>query len=242
MSVLIGGLVAVLGIGAAVGIVLAAKGDDEPGSSQGTVATTGPRTSPGPVASIKPPPTQGPNPTAVTPTGNVPTTATPTQNTGGGTGGSSQTLSNDYVAVTVPKDWKSEVDETSVAAYPPLLGSLLLVQGAVDSTVTATQLLKGDVDWYKANRTDVTVCGKEDDYNLHNGPAGRGLTLCYTAKTTSGKAYPAQIFIAVGTQASSDGTFYFRLSVFASDDDWDAVVKALNPVLPSIHWKLYTGS
>jgi hypothetical protein len=248
MSVLVGGLVAVLGIGAAVGIVLA-KGDgkDKPGSSQGAVATSVPRFTPGPVITL-PPATQGPNPTANVPLPTtvvvLPTQAPATQDNGNGnTGGDTQTVSNDYESVTVPKAWESDKDETTVQVFPPEGGNLYLATGYDKTAVTATALLKDEVDWYKQNRTNVTICGEEKDYGLYNGPTGRSVTICYTAKNSSGSEYAAVLFLAIGTQAATDGgTLYFRMSVFAADEDWEAVVKAINPVLPSIQWKLYKGS
>lgn len=241
---LIGGLVAVLGIGAAVGIAIASnKGNGGPGSSQGAVATFGPRLSPGPVVSLKPVPTQGPNPTITQPTPNAATPVTPTQDTGGGgTGGSTQTVSNKVVAVTVPKDWESKVEDATILVLPPQGGNLLLDTGLLTGTVTATQFLKDEVAWYKENRPGFKICGEEKDFQIHNGPQGRGVTVCYTATTSSGKTYAATKFVAVGMQPTDKGTLYFYLSVFAADTDWDTVVDVVNPVLPTIQWKLYTGS
>lgn len=239
MPVLIGGLVAVLGVGAAVGIVLGLTGGgDDPEPSSGSVSTAGPShdlRTPQPTVVVVDPPTQ--EPIDPTPRPDATRGPTPTQNTGGG--GATQVLGNDYIAVTVPADWTSDVDATSIAAYPRAAGNLFLEMGATEGAISATQMIQSELAWHQANRQDVEVCTDEVDYTFHNGPPGRSIRICYTAKDTSGNAFPAIKFIAVGTQEVSTGTFYYFLSVFARKEAWNDVVKAVNPVLPSIQWKAY---
>jgi hypothetical protein len=233
---LIGGLVGVLGIGAAVGIVLGSGG--EPTPSPGALATAAPSIdlrTPGPVVSLAPIPTSGP---VATPVVATPAPVTPTPGPGGG---GTQDASIDNLSITVPANWEVEPDETSITLFPAEGGYVYLESVTVSGSLTASEVLQLDVDYFKENRADTEVCGAEEDFTLHNGPAGRSMYLCYTTESQSGNSYPAILFVAAATVASGGNTTIFYVSVFAPADIWDAVLTVVQPVLPSINWKLYQG-
>ena len=241
MPLLVGGLVAVLGVGAAVGILLGLTGDsdDDTKASPGVVSTAAPSLdapTPGPAVTIDPiPTTTVVNPT---PTPNVATAppVTPTPAPGG-----TQTVAVNVVAVTVPDDWDSETGDTWVRVFPSVPGNMYLESGALETPVTTAQLMQDEIAWYEENRPDAKVCREEKDFQFHNGPAGRSVHICYTAKTTSGKTYPARLFVAAATETRDGKTILYYMSIFASTENWEGVITAVNPVLPSTHWKLYQG-
>jgi hypothetical protein len=102
-------------------------------------------------------------------------------------------------------------------------------------------VLQLDIAYFEENRADTEVCGAEEDFTLHNGPAGKAMYLCYTTESQSGNSYEAILFVAAATVASGGNTAIFYVSVFAPEDIWDTVLTVVQPVLPSIHWNLYQG-
>jgi hypothetical protein len=237
---LIGALAAVLGVGAGIGIALGGSKDQndtgtfDPGASQ-AIST------PGPVVSLAPPPTQGPQ--TPRPATQAPVTPTPgptPQQGGGSTGG--RTIDAATYSVTIPTDWQVDKQENTVlSAFTPKGGQLFIQSGTLDSQLTTAQVLKDAIDTRKAKSPDLKVCKEEGDAQFPNGPRGRSITLCYTLTPTSGAAYPAVVFIAALVDTSGDKPVLYFLKVFAADKDWDAVLEEIRPVLPSIHWKLYQG-
>lgn len=242
MPVMIGGVIAAIVVAAGVGIVLASGnngGPDPttqslptPGPTRSAVVTAAPNT-PGPVVSLAPPPTSS----VVNPT---PGTVTPTPAPSTGTGGGAQTISVDYIEITVPNDWEVlEKDATFISLHVPAGGQLFLSSGKVDPATTAAKLLQDAVDTRKAKFPDVKVCIEEADSTLPNGPPGRAVGLCYTAQTQSGETYAATVFLNYGV--TDGGTTAYLLKVYAPDETWDAVVDQVLAVFDSIKWTLYTG-
>ncbi len=249
MPLLIGGLVAILVLGAGIGIALGlTKGDSKPGPS-GNLLTPkpGPGGTPKPIASAKPNPTNGSvSPTAVpqtlvpatpTPAPVTPTVGpvTPTPGPGG-----QQTVAVTFVSVSVPSDWTvSELKDTYFSVYPSIGGQLYLESGYLTKATTTAEYLQGEIDWRKAKFPDVKICKDEADVQLPNGPLGRSVHLCYTAQTQSGKTYPAHAFIAVSV--GTDGKTLYYLKIYADAGDYDKVVDAVIPTLSSVQWKLFAG-
>ena len=246
MPLLIGGLVAVLGIGAAVGIVLGLSGDDDdPRSTIGPVSTAAPSIdprTPGPIVSVDPIPTTsgGPTPAPVTPRPVTPAPVTPAP-TSGGSGGGTKTVGVASVAITVPEGWESESGDTWLRVYVPSSGYAYLESGVLNNPETTEEYLQADIAYYKEKYPDLEACGKEGDFHHHNGPVGRQAYICYTAKTQSGKTFPAVRGIFVATEATEQGTILYYMTIFATDEAWDAAISAVNPLLPSTDWKLYPG-
>lgn len=246
MPLLIGSFVAVLGIGAAVGIVLGTSGDTDPSPSPQdlptaapslAVPTPGPIAS-GPIASIGPGPTSQPGPT---PTPFVATPApvsTPAPTTGAGAG---KDVSNQYLSITAPADWESAVYETSLTVSPAIGGNLYLESGYLKNPETTAVFMAAEIAWYKDNYPDTKICRDEKDSTLPNGPTGRSVILCFTAKTQTGNTYPASVYIAEAMVTKGQDTILFYLSIYGPDTEWNAIVEAVKPILPSIKWKLHEG-
>lgn len=245
LPLLIGGFVAVLGIGAAVGIVLGTSGNDPSPSPQDlstaapslALPSRGPIAS-GPIASIGPGPTSQPGPT---PTPFVATPApatTPAPTTGAGAG---KDVSNQFVSITAPADWESAVYKTSLTVSPAIGGNLYLESGYLKNPETTAVFMAGEIAWYKENYPDTKICRDEKDSTLPNGPTGRSVILCFTAKTQTGNTYPASVYIAEATVTKGQDTILFYLSIYGPDTEWDAIVEAVKPILPSIQWKLHDG-
>lgn len=238
MPVLIGAFVAVLGVGAAVGIVLGTSGD-EPRPSPRDLPTAAPSLAvptPGPIASIGPGPTSqgGPTPSALVATPHPDPTPAPTTGAGG-----SQVVSMDAISITVPADWEANVYDVALSVRPTVGGILYLQSEILPNETTAAAILQDDIASMRESYPDLQICRDEQDVTLPNGPAGRSVTLCFTAGTQSGKAYAATNYVAAATITSGQDTILFYLSIFAADTEWNAALEAVIPVLASVNWKKY---
>ena len=244
MPVMIGGLVALLGLGAAVGIVLG-RGTDAPGpsASPGGTATPRPAT---PKPSTPTTPTPKPSTPAPTPAPSLATPApTPAPSTATPGPGGTKVAGAKYVSVTVPSDWEVKAEDYAVTVFPTVGGSLYLNSGALtaaDAPKTAAEWIKQAIAWRQEQFPDVKICGAEQDFQVFNGPPGRAVTLCYTATTQSGASYPATVFLFGAIVISGNDTLLFYQKIYARSDIWDDVIAALNPVLPSTTWALHTAS
>lgn len=247
MPILIGGLVAVLGVGAAVGIVLSGGDTDSTPQPSGNLLSFDPggRPTPTPVGPTQAPPTGGPgNPTPVPPTP-VPPTPTPppvapTPTPATSTPGGGQTVSADFVSITIPNDWTvDELTDTSVLVLTPVGGSLYLESGYLNVPQTTAEFMQGEIDRRKENFPDVTICQAETDVQLPQGPVGRSIHMCYTAKTSSGSTYQARVFVAVAISDDQKNLYY--LKAYSEASIWDDVTGAITPTLDSIKWSLFEG-
>ena len=247
---MIGLLVAVLGVGAAVGIVLG-RGpvDQDPGTKPGGTSTA---ESPRPTAasSLGPdrsaPPAATPSPTAPsTPRPSTPEpTVAPTPTTGTGGTGTTKEAKARYVSVTIPTDWEVKANDYTLTAYPTVGGSLFLESGALNDAgapKTTAAWIQGEIAWRQKQFPDVKICGAEEDFTVFNGPKGRAVTLCYTATTTTGTSYPAIVHVFGAIVVDGNETLLFHQKIYAKADIWKEVVAAVNPVLRTTQWSLFEG-
>ena len=116
---------------------------------------------------------------------------------------------------------------------------LHIESGFITDASTAQELLDAEVQRRKSTYPDVETCIDPNEGDLPNGPAGTSVGLCYTATTSSGKTFPATLYLKYAV--TNGGTTAYFMKIFANDEDWDAVVDEVVSVFDSIEWKLYTG-
>jgi hypothetical protein len=236
MPVMIGGVIAAIVLAAGVGLVFASgnngpqpttPGIPTPGPTRSVIATTAP--TPGPVVSLQPQPTAGGlNPTP----GPV---ATPNSNNGG-TG----RVSVDFLAVTIPSTWEvNDQGPTFISTLTAAGGLFYLESGYVENAVTPADLLNAEIQRRKAKYPDVKVCIDELDTNLPQGPDSKGIGLCYTATTSTGKTFKATLYVEYGV--SDGGTTVYLMKMFSQAEVWKALVDETIPVWDTVEWKLYKG-
>ncbi|HUQ44598.1 MAG TPA: zinc ribbon domain-containing protein [Candidatus Limnocylindria bacterium] len=249
MPILIGGLVAVLGVGAAIGIVLGKGGDDDD-KDPGAVGTPRPSLdlrTPGPLVSLGPGPTIVPAtqaPVTEVPVTQAPDNPTPVPTTaGGGGGGNTQTAENDTVSITVPAAWEIHKKEpTWMVIWPPGSATLTLDSGILSGDVTTSQYLQNEIKWYKDNKQDVEVCKPEKDFAIWNGPQGRSVYVCYKSKSQSGNTNDYVVFIVANVTKTSQGNVLYYVSSSALASEWNDTVQMLQPYFQTIKWKMLAGT
>lgn len=248
--VLIGALVAVLGVAAAAGIVLGrGSGEPDPGTtvdspaSQAPGASTrpslAPNESPSPTATAGPSQPVTPTPTPA-PTPSVTAQPTPTPSNTGDT----KEVKAEYVSVTVPSDWDVDAKSYWFTVYPTVGGSLFLESGALQDAAgpkTTAAWMKAETERLRKLFPDLTVCGEEKDFQAYGGPEGRAVMLCFTAKTSTGAAYPAKLHVYSAIVIQGNHTLIFHQRVYAAASIWPEVVAAVNPVLRTTKWTLHKG-
>lgn len=247
--VMIGLLVAVLGVSAAAGIVLGRGPVDPAPSTTPGRASASQAPGPSPRQSLapneSPSPTASPRPSQPPPATPEPSEAGPTPSAGTGDNGATKVVKAEYVSVTVPVAWEVEAEQFTLAVYPTVGGSLFLESGALNDPAapkTTADLIRSEIERRRNRFPDLTVCGAETDFQVFNGPAGRAVTLCYTAATATGAAYPAKVHIFGAIVVNGTDTLLFHQKVYAGADVWEDTIAAVNPVLESTQWALFTGN
>jgi hypothetical protein len=148
------------------------------------------------------------------------------------------TVSNDTVAVTLPRGWTVESkDTTEIVLEDPSPEGEVDIASASQNPPASAQDSKAGIDQELSNRyPDTRACpNTKTTSTTLNGVKGLSWTLCFTV-TDGAHSVPAAASLFVGANAS--GSVYYLVIVITSQDNLSAYLEVTAPVTRSIHWKL----
>jgi hypothetical protein len=214
IAAVIAGLVLVMaGCGAGLALL---------GNKAGAGITTGIKPSPLP----SPSPAGSPNPSA------SPTSSPSPISVSGGT------VSNSNLSFTMPAGWAvvNKDSETITITDANGDGSVTIASGRSNPPQTAQQN-KDTVDKvFTSKYPDTKNCpGSQTTTGDLNGASGIFWQLCFTL-TSGGQSVTAGAPLFAG--ANHDGTVYYLVILFTSQDNMSAFITDTRPILASIQWSL----
>ncbi len=184
---------------------------------------------------IRPPEVPSPSP-AGTPQPNQTPSSSPSPSPASTSG---TTASNAGESFTVPPGWKvdSKDDQGIVISNPNGDGSVAIASGPSGTpTQTAQQNKDTLTAIYTKQHPDTKDCpGSPTSTGSLAGASGIFWELCFTL-SSAGQSVQAEMDLFAG--ANSDGSVYYMVILFTSQDNMASLVSESAPIRQSIQWKL----
>jgi hypothetical protein len=217
------------------GVAVVPTPQPTPAPSTAPVATATPAASatPRPVVIVTAPPTEiapSAEPTSGPTAG--PTAAPPVN-------GKEVSVAN--LSLTAADPWT--VDDTKdylIDLSIPKKGIMTVMSGTIKDATTATAWIQGMLAEDQKTDPNADYCKgstKPEAVNVPNGPEGVIAAFCYTVTPQGGQALKLVDIAIVGVDGG--GKTLYIIDITSTEDNISEVIKAADPVLSSVTWKLY---
>jgi hypothetical protein len=213
---IIGAIVVLVLVMAGCGTAIALIGHNNAGQSNSTGIKPLSLPSPSPAGTPSPGQTPSPSPSPASTSGT--------------------TTSNAGVSFTLPPGWTIDTQDTEgfVITSPNGDGAVEIASGPSNST--AQQNKDAVTAHYTKLYPDTKDCpGSKTTTGTLSGAAGIFWELCFTY-SGGGQSVQAELDSFVG--ANSDGSLYYEVLLFTSQNNMASFISETAPVRQSIHWKL----